>query len=97
MAIHKKYKDKGLVSIAVNVDNLNYVPSSTVLSHVKNMALSYTVLLDDQAQAMEVFKVINIPVTFFINDKGIITYISYGEEDLLSPENRSRIEEITKQ
>lgn len=95
--VHKNYADGGLIAIAINVDNLNYVQSSAVLSHVKNIGLSYMVLLDDQSMAIGRYRVISLPVTFFINKEMIISYIAHNEEDLLSPENRARIEKMMKE
>ena len=91
---HRDYEKEGLVTIAVNADNLNYVPSSAVLSFVKAQNLSFPILLDDQALAIERYKVISIPATFFIDKDRIISHVAYGEEDLLSPDNRARIKKI---
>jgi len=92
--IHKKYSGRGFTSIAIDADNLSYVPSSAVIEFVKSRNLSYPVLLDDESLGIERFKVISIPVTFFIDKKGIITHIAYSEEDLLSTENTARIETL---
>ncbi len=92
--VHLKYKDKGFTSMAIDADNLDYVPSSRVIDFVKARNLSYPVLLDDSFQATQRYKVINIPTTFLIDREGIISHIAYGEEDWLSPENTIRIEKL---
>ena len=92
--IHQKYKDKGFTSVALNADNLDYVPSGRVIDFVKEKGITYPVLLDDQNQGIERFKVVNIPVTFLIDRSGIINYIAYGKENLMSPENLERIEKL---
>jgi len=92
--IHEKYKARGFTSIALNADNLDYVPSGRIIDFVKDKGITYPVLLDDQNQGIERYKVINIPITFLIDRSGIISYIAYGKEDLMSPENLARIEKL---
>lgn len=92
--IYHKYKDRDFTSVALNADNLDYVPSGRIIDFVKEKGFSYPVLLDDQNQGVERYKVINIPITFLIDRKGIINYIAYGNEDLMSPENLERIEKL---
>ena len=92
--VHLKYKDKGFTSMAINADNLDYVPSARVIEFVRARKLSYPVLLDDSFQATQNFKVINIPATFLIDRKGTISHVVYAEDDWLSPENAARIEEL---
>lgn len=92
--VHLKYKDKGFTSMAIDADNLNYVPSAKVIEFVKARKLSYPVLLDDTFQATQAYKVINIPATFLIDREGIVRHIVYGEEDWLKAENIARIEKL---
>ena len=92
--VHQKYKDKGFTSMAIDADNLNYVPSSKVIEFVKARKLSYPVLLDDSFQATQSYKVINIPATFLIDREGIVSHIVYAPVDWLSPENAARIEKL---
>ncbi|MDH3973888.1 MAG: TlpA family protein disulfide reductase [Deltaproteobacteria bacterium] len=92
--IHEKYKGRGFTSVALNADNLNYVPSGKIIDFVKEKGITYPVLLDDQNQGIERYKVINIPITFLIDRQGIINYIAYDKEDLMSPENLARIEKL---
>ena len=92
--IHQKYQDKGFTSMAIDADNLDYVPSGKVIEFVKARKLSYPVLLDDSFQATQAYKVINIPATFLIDRGGIIRHIVYAPVDWLSPENAARIEKL---
>ncbi len=92
--VHLKYKDKGFTSMAIDADNLNYVPSSRVIEFVKARKLSYPVFLDDSFEATQAYKVINIPATFLIDREGIVSHVVYGEYDWLNPENMARIEKL---
>lgn len=92
--VHQKYKDKGFTSMAIDADNLNYVPSAKVIEFVKARNISYPVLLDDSFQATQSYKVINIPTTFLIDREGIVQHIVYAEVDWLQPENAARIEKL---
>lgn len=92
--VHLKYKDKGFTSMAIDADNLDYVPSGKVIEFVKARNLSYPVLLDDSFQATQSYKVINIPATFLIDREGIVNHVVYGEYDWLNPENMTRIEKL---
>lgn len=92
--VHIKYREKGFTSMAIDADNLNYVPSAKVIEFVKARNLSYPVLLDDAFQATQAYKVINIPATFLIDREGIVSHIVYGEEDWLKAENIARIEKL---
>ena len=92
--VHQKYRDKGFTSMAIDADNLNYVPSAKVIEFVKARNISYPVLLDDSFQATQSYKVINIPTTFLIDREGIISHIVYAPVDWLKPENSARIEKL---
>ncbi|MDT8316710.1 MAG: TlpA disulfide reductase family protein [bacterium] len=92
--VHLKYKDRGFTSLAIDADNLDYVPSAKVIEFVKAKNLSYPVLLDDSFAATQSYKVINIPATFLIDRQGIVSHIVYAAVDWLNPENTARIEEL---
>ncbi len=93
-SLYKSFKSRGLVVIAINANNLDYVPSHRIQEFVKGNAYTFTVLLDDQYAIAEIYKPTKLPMTYLINKKGIITYISYGENDWMSQENIKRIEKL---
>ena len=92
--IHQEYKGRGFTSFAVNGDNLDYVPSHKIIEFVKERGITYPSWLDDQSQATEGYKIINIPVTFLIDRKGVIADIQYNPVDWGTPENRAKIEKL---
>lgn len=92
--LYQRFKDRNFTIIALNGDNLNYVPSSKVIEFVKEKGYTYTVLLDDQFIATRAYKVIKIPTTFLIDKEGIIRHIEQGEVNWTTPENIERIEKL---
>ncbi len=93
-AIYKRFKSRGLVIIAINGDNTDYVPSHRIREFVKKKAYTFPVLFDDLFEITETYKITKIPITYLIDRKGIISYINYGEDDWMRPENIKRLENL---
>ena len=89
--LYRKFRNRGFVVLALNGDNLDYVPSSRIWKLVEEKGYTFPVLLDDRYLATERYRVIRIPATFLIDDKGVISYVKYGEDDWMSKENIERI------
>ena len=71
-ALYKQYKDQGLIIIGVNNEDDH--------AKVKDFAkgkISYTVLLDGQAQ-FQAYGVNGIPCTYYIDKEGIVRYRDVG-------------------
>ncbi len=93
-ALYERFKARGLVVIAVNADNLDYVPSHRIKELVKRKAYTFPVLFDDFYVIAETYKLTKIPVTYLIDREGTISSIHYGEEDWMSLENIKRLEKL---
>ena len=66
--VYAKYKPRGLVVIAINTDTkANY---SEVYNFVKNHKLYFPVLLDQELEVYNLYKVQNLPETFIIDPEG---------------------------
>ena len=87
---YKKYRDRGLVVIAVNVGQ----PKDVAEAFVTKLKISYPVLLDTNSAITKQYGVKGVPFTLIIDRKGIIRKRILGEtgsetigkiiEDLLS-------------
>ena len=79
--IHKAYKEKGLVVLAVSMDEGEW---SSVQSFMKDYGITYTVLKGTDAVAVQ-YRVRAIPLLFILDKEGKIAkrYPGFGtEEDL---------------
>ncbi|UII54124.1 TlpA family protein disulfide reductase [Cytobacillus spongiae] len=66
---HEEAKED-VVILAVNMDT----PANRdkVDAFVKNMEIQFPVLLDDKFKVNKVYQIINIPTSFFLDEKGVI-------------------------
>jgi peroxiredoxin len=77
-ALQKQYelnKDKGLVVIGVNIGQAQ----ATVEPFVKQLGVSFPILLDSQSQITKLYRIGPIPTTFFIDPDGEVKEIFIGE------------------
>ena len=93
-ALQNNLKERNFTILAVNGDNLSYVPSSTIKKFVEKKAYTFPVVFDDGFVITEMYKIINIPMTYLIDKEGIITYTKFGKDDWMSGENLERIEKL---
>lgn len=93
-ALQEKMVDKNFTVLAINGDNLNYVPSSAVRELVDEKSYSFPIVFDDEFAIIGMYKIINIPMSYLIDKNGIITYTKFGEDDWMSKENIERIEKL---
>ena len=75
--IYHKYKDRGLVVLAVNVGQ----PRNVAEAFVTNLKISYPVLLDPYSVTAKRYGVKVVPVTFILDRKGVIKNKIFGETD----------------
>ncbi len=73
-AAYERYKDRGFVILAVNFgDRLEEADK-----FVKHMGLTFPVLLDRKVKVAARYGVVSLPVSFFIDPKGIIRQRVFG-------------------
>ena len=88
--IHKKYKDKGLVFLAlVSKDE----GEDTIKSFIKEHGITYPVLQADQ-ETMRHYGVSSIPVNFIINKEGRVVSIHMGNTQDIMQELTTEIESL---
>ncbi|MCO0599880.1 thiol-disulfide oxidoreductase ResA [Peribacillus butanolivorans] len=86
--VYQEYEDKGIEILAVNAQEPRIIVSPFVLEK----KLSFSILLDRTGEAIEQYKVNNLPVTYLINEDGEITQTISGE--LTEKKVRSYVESI---
>lgn len=74
--LYEKHKDE-LIILAVNLD-----PQNDVSGFVTDMGLTFPILLEGEAAVNEQYKIISIPTSFFIDEKGVIRSKSVGSINL---------------
>jgi len=91
--IHEKYKDQGLILLAVN--NTYQDNYADVVDFVRQNNLTFPILLDLDGKVSKLYKVQALPSTFFIDKNGKISEIVIGgpmSEALIE----SKIKELEK-
>lgn len=88
--IHKKYKDKGLVFLAlVSKDE----GEETIKSFIKEHEITYSVLMADQETTRH-YGISSIPVTFIINKEGRVVIMHMGNTQGIMQELIAEIERL---
>lgn len=74
-AIQQFFEEKGkdVVILAVNIDG-----AEDVIEFVQSKKITFSILLDENNRVNEQYKVVTIPTTFFIDEKGIIQHKFYS-------------------
>ncbi|MFT8322866.1 MAG: redoxin domain-containing protein [Bacillus sp. (in: firmicutes)] len=81
---YEENKDK-VVILAVNIDG-----QEDVFDYVHSMNITFPILLDEKDKVNELYQIITIPTTFFIDENGIIQHKFYSAMPL------AIMEEFTK-
>lgn len=73
--VYQKYRDKGLVILAVNVNQ----DRPTVEKFVTGLNISYDTLLDKEGEVARQYAVMGLPTTFFVDQQGVLKSKILGE------------------
>lgn len=73
--VYRQHHDRGLVILAVNVMQ----PPETVRPFVRQIGISYDVLLDRQGEVMRGYRVMGLPMTFIVDRQGLVRARIVGE------------------
>ena len=74
-SIYGAYREKGLMSISVNVGEDN----QTIASFLKSETVTYLILMDRNSEAARQCGVTGLPTTFICDRSGVIKYKIIGE------------------
>ncbi len=73
--LHRKYQKKGLLILAISVDEDG---RASVAPFVKEEKTPYLVALDPKSEVANRFKVEGLPTLYFVNEKGVIVRVIEG-------------------
>ena len=86
------YRDRGLVVVGVSVDR--GAPRALIDPYLKNLGLTFPILLDPNMEAANSWKVPGVPATFVIRPGGEVTGMVIGFREWDSKEMRALLESL---
>lgn len=91
-ALWSRYRDRGLVVIGVSVDR--GAPMALLEPYVRNLKLTFPILLDPDSKTSDRWRVTAIPATFLVRPGGDVTGMVTGAREWNSKEMRSLVERL---
>ncbi|MGH7833121.1 MAG: peroxiredoxin family protein [Candidatus Binatia bacterium] len=88
--LYQEFKGKGLEILAVNVKDTR----KDALAFVKELKLSYPILLDPEGQVGLLYGAWGLPATYLIDEKGMVLARLWGPAEWYGPEARNLIKTI---
>ncbi|MFQ5881741.1 MAG: peroxiredoxin family protein [Candidatus Methylomirabilales bacterium] len=88
---YRKYKAQGFKVVAVSVDA---GPKSVVNHFLRELGLSFQVLLDPQMATLRTFRSFSLPTSFVIDRQGVIRFRELGYRDWTDPESTKLLEAL---
>lgn len=92
--LYKKYEKDGLVILAVSIDRVT--TKKDVPTFVKNMSLTFPVLIDSWGQTDKRYKLMGVPETYVIDQVGILREKVIGPRDWTRTDNLKVIDQLIK-
>lgn len=89
--LYRDLKDRGFRIAAVSVDGGS---GERVSEFATEMGLSFDVLHDRSGLIQQTYRMIGVPQSFLIDRRGVLRYITLGEEHWDSEANRARVEAL---
>ena len=91
-ALWRRYRDRGLVVVAVSVDRGS--PRNLLEPYVRNLKLTFPILLDPDAKTSDGWRVTALPATFLISPGGDATGMAVGARQWDSAEMKALVERL---
>ncbi|MBI5681605.1 MAG: TlpA family protein disulfide reductase [Deltaproteobacteria bacterium] len=91
-SLYKKYKDKGLVMLAVDIQE----SPNTVKKFIQKNGYTFTVLLDSDGDVSRLYNAVYIPITYIIDKNGKLIGKAAGAREWSGAPINSLIEELLK-
>jgi|Deesub1362B_J571_1020462.scaffolds.fasta_scaffold00125_25 peroxiredoxin len=92
--LYRRYKDKGLVVIGINIDR----SKQKAALMIKNLGISYPVLHDEKGDVfIKKYTVVGLPSTFIVDKEGRVVARLIGQQNLNSEEFIQTIERLLYQ
>ena len=91
--IYTEYKGKGFEILAINIERDS---KEEILEFMKELRLTFPVLLDSDMKVTRMYRLIGLPVSMLIDRQGIIRSKTIGYHDWTDKESRKRVENLLK-
>ena len=91
-ALWSRYRDRGLIVIGVSVDR--GAPRALLEPYVRNLKLTFPILLDPDSKTSDRWRVTAIPATFLIRPGGDVAGMVTGAREWNSKEMRALVERL---
>ena len=91
-ALWHAYGDRGLVVLAVSVDR--GAPRGLIEPYVRNLNLTFPILLDPELQTSGAWRVTGLPATFLVRPDGAVAGMAVGAREWNSNEMRALVERL---
>jgi peroxiredoxin len=91
-ALWREYRDRGLVVVGVSVDR--GAPLPLIEPYLKNLGLTFPILLDPQMETANAWKVPGVPATFVIRPGGEVVGMAIGIREWNSKEMKALLERM---
>ena len=91
--IYSEYKGRGFEILAINIE-----PDALqeIREFVKELRLTFPVLLDPDMKVTRKYRLIGLPISFLIDRQGIIRAKEVGYHDWTDKESRRQVESLLK-
>lgn len=89
-ALWREYRERGLVVVGVSVDR--GAPRVLIEPYLRNLDLTFPILLDPQMEAANAWRVPGVPATFVIRPGGEVVGMAIGVREWSSKEMRALLE-----
>jgi thiol-disulfide isomerase/thioredoxin len=93
-ALYQLYRDRGLDVIGVNLDRLS---TTTVEDFLKEVKVSFHVVLDPSWSTAQAYKVVGLPTTYLIDRAGSVVVREVGERDWTDETSRRAVERLLQE
>ncbi len=91
-ALWHRYQERGLVVLAVSVDRGS--PRGLLEPYVRNLKLTFPILLDPDSKTSDGWRVTALPATFLVRPGGEVTGMAVGAREWNSDEMRALVERL---
>ncbi len=89
--IYSEYKDRGFEILAVNIES---DAEQAISDFVKELRLTFPILLDPDMKVTRKFRVIGLPVSVLIDRQGIVRSKEIGYHDWTTKASRKQVETL---
>ena len=91
-ALWQRYRTRGLVVVGVSVDRGS--PRGLLEPYVRNLKLTFPILLDPDSKTSDGWRVTALPATFIVRPGGEVTGMAVGAREWNSAEMRALVERL---